>query len=51
MAQGNKSIEWISIAGHKVCVALISVRRGTVDVQGLGMNPVCHGDRGRRTGK
>ena len=48
MAQGGKNIEWILIAGHKVRVALISVRRGKVDVQGLGLNLVCHGDRGRR---
>ncbi len=43
MAQGDKNIEWMLITGHKVCVALINVRRGNVDVQGLGLNLVCHG--------
>ena len=51
MAQEDNNIEWILIAGHKVCVAMIRVRRGTFDVQGLGLNPVCHGDRARRAGK
>ena len=51
MAQRDKNIEWILIACHKVCVVLIGVRRGTADVHGLSLNPVCHGDRVMRTGK